>query len=342
MECAEFTHACRQAMSDTIHQPIVVTHDGGVRFAAQIRSHRVVVDQPERAGGDDSGPMPLELLGAETPKGLYVEVMMRPAPPDAEPPLESALSLLAELHAPTSKGPANRIQSQARILPADDFAPAMIVHDALKRDGMAFRLACRDLRFERSDGSNQLRGVVSDAGFTDEFDRVLISSGRVPNTRDLNLEAVHVDYDEQGVMVNDRLQTICSHIYAAGDVCSPYKFTHAAVAQARTVIANALFLPTSDKKLVDSVLKTMMAAPAPIAAAAMKGILAFGGPGMAKRCTVPALHLAATPSLNPPHLMSQWMPKVVNGWTVGAGHFNMMEAPDQVNSMIEGFLRHHV
>lgn len=35
-----------------------------MRFAAQIRSHRVVVDQPERGGGDDSGPMPLELLGA--------------------------------------------------------------------------------------------------------------------------------------------------------------------------------------------------------------------------------------------------------------------------------------
>jgi pimeloyl-ACP methyl ester carboxylesterase len=110
----------------------------------------------------------------------------------------------------------------------------------------------------------------------------------------------------------------------------------------RQFIANALFLPTSDKKLVDSVLNVMMAAPAPVAAEAMKGILAFDGPGMAKRCTVPALHLAATPPLNPPHLMSQWMPKVVNGWTVGAGHFNMMEAPDQVNSMIEGFMRHHV
>jgi pimeloyl-ACP methyl ester carboxylesterase len=110
----------------------------------------------------------------------------------------------------------------------------------------------------------------------------------------------------------------------------------------RQFIANALFLPTSDKKLVDSVLKVMMAAPPAIAAAAMKGIVAFDGPGVARRCTVPALHLAANPPLNPPHLMSQWMPKVVNGWTVGAGHFNMMEAPDQVNSMIEGFMRHHV
>ena len=110
----------------------------------------------------------------------------------------------------------------------------------------------------------------------------------------------------------------------------------------RQFIANNLYLPSSDKKLVDDVLKVMMAAPSHIAASAMKGILAFDGPAVAGRCKVPALHLAATPPLNPPHLMSQWLPTVVNGWTVGAGHFNMMEVPDQVNGMIEAFLRHHV
>ena len=55
-----------------------------------------------------------------------------------------------------------------------------------------------------------------------------------------------------------------------------------------------------------------------------------------------ALHLAAASPVNPPHLMSQWLPHVVHGWTVGAGHFNQLEVPDQVNAMIEGFLRHHV
>jgi len=110
----------------------------------------------------------------------------------------------------------------------------------------------------------------------------------------------------------------------------------------RQFIANDLFMKTADKRLVKAVLKVMMAAPSHVAAAAMKGILAFDGPGSAARCKVPALHLAATPPLNPPHLMSQWLPTVVNGWTVGAGHFNMMEAPDQVNAMIEGFLRHHM
>jgi len=63
-------------MSSHSHsQPIVVTHDGGVRFAAQVRSHRVIVDQPRGAGGEDSAPMPIELLGVSlgTCIALYVQ-----------------------------------------------------------------------------------------------------------------------------------------------------------------------------------------------------------------------------------------------------------------------------
>jgi hypothetical protein len=40
--------------------------------------------------------------------------------------------------------------------------------------------------------------------------------------------------------------------------------------------------------------------------------------------------------------MSQWLPHVVHGWTVGAGHFNQLETPDQVNLMIDNFVRHYV
>lgn len=35
-----------------------------MKFAAQVRSHRVLVDQPRNAGGEDAAPMPVELLGA--------------------------------------------------------------------------------------------------------------------------------------------------------------------------------------------------------------------------------------------------------------------------------------
>lgn len=45
-------------------EPIAVTHEGGLAFAAQVRSHRLLTDQPVHAGGADSGPTPLELIGA--------------------------------------------------------------------------------------------------------------------------------------------------------------------------------------------------------------------------------------------------------------------------------------
>ena len=75
-----------------------------------------------------------------------------------------------------------------------------------------------------------------------EGDEILIGAGRAPNVEGLNLEAVGVEYDpRQGVKVNDGLQTTNPRIYAAGDVCMAWKFTHAADAAARIVIQNALF-----------------------------------------------------------------------------------------------------
>ena len=73
-------------------------------------------------------------------------------------------------------------------------------------------------------------------------DAVLLGVGRAPNVDGLGLEAAGVEYDaRQGVTVNDRLRTSNPNIYAAGDVCSAFKFTHAADAMARIVLQNALF-----------------------------------------------------------------------------------------------------
>ena len=48
-------------------------------------------------------------------------------------------------------------------------------------------------------------------------------------------------FDKTGVIVDDRLRTSNRRIFAAGDVCSRFKFTHAADAMARIVVQNALF-----------------------------------------------------------------------------------------------------
>jgi len=43
-----------------------------------------------------------------------------------------------------------------------------------------------------------------------------------------------------------------------------------------------------------------------------------------------------------PQSITEWLPNLINGCTVGAGHFNQLEIPDQANAMIESFLRHYV
>jgi pyruvate/2-oxoglutarate dehydrogenase complex dihydrolipoamide dehydrogenase (E3) component len=75
-----------------------------------------------------------------------------------------------------------------------------------------------------------------------EGDEILVGTGRAPNVEDLNLEATGVEYDiHHGVKVNDFLRTTNKRIYAAGDCCMSWKFTHAADAAAQIVVQNALF-----------------------------------------------------------------------------------------------------
>lgn len=74
-------------------------------------------------------------------------------------------------------------------------------------------------------------------------DTILVATGRQPNVTGLGLEAVGVAFDtHEGVQVDDHLRTSNRRIFAAGDICSRHRFTHAADFAARTVIQNALFL----------------------------------------------------------------------------------------------------
>jgi pyruvate/2-oxoglutarate dehydrogenase complex dihydrolipoamide dehydrogenase (E3) component len=129
-----------------------------------------------------------------------------------------------------------------RVLPRDDSEAAAIVETALRRDGVKLMLQTETARVERR--ANETVLFVKMAGTPLEVvaDELLIATGRTPNVEGLGLEVVGVQYDERsGVVVNDRLQTTNRRIFAAGDICSSFKFTHAADAMARIVLQNALF-----------------------------------------------------------------------------------------------------
>ncbi|MBM4072261.1 MAG: mercuric reductase [Planctomycetes bacterium] len=134
------------------------------------------------------------------------------------------------------------IGSRPHVLPREDPDAAAFVHAALVQDGVRILTPATTERIEKSAGS-----VLHMAGEAIHADAILVAAGRVPNVEGLNLAVAGVTHDGKlGVHVNDRLQTSNRRIFAAGDICSAYKFTHAADAMARLVVQNALF-PTKGK-----------------------------------------------------------------------------------------------
>jgi pyruvate/2-oxoglutarate dehydrogenase complex dihydrolipoamide dehydrogenase (E3) component len=133
------------------------------------------------------------------------------------------------------------IESAAGILPREDRDAARIVEAALLRDGVRVMSDGKHLQLSRAPDGVRLQLACHGQGQDLVVDRVLVAVGRAPNVEGLGLETVGVTYDQRGVHVNDRLQTTQPRIYACGDICSAYQFTHAADFLARIVIQNVLF-----------------------------------------------------------------------------------------------------
>jgi pyruvate/2-oxoglutarate dehydrogenase complex dihydrolipoamide dehydrogenase (E3) component len=135
------------------------------------------------------------------------------------------------------------LANHSQILPREDRQAAQIVERALLHDGIHLILECQVERVEQRGAVRVVHYECSTGRNTLPVEEILVGVGRTPTVEGLGLEAAGVAYDtEQGVHVNDRLQTTNPRIYAAGDVCSRFRFTHAADAMARLVIQNALFL----------------------------------------------------------------------------------------------------
>lgn len=133
-------------------------------------------------------------------------------------------------------------ERQDRILGREDADASAVVQRQLQQDGVQIMLDSQDMQISSAD-NDQIRVTITQNGETKDviLDQLLISTGRTPNTETLNLQAAGVATDRGGVQVNDHLQTSNKNVFAAGDVCSKYKFTHAADFMARIVIQNALF-----------------------------------------------------------------------------------------------------
>lgn len=135
------------------------------------------------------------------------------------------------------------IHTGTHILEREDTDAADIVQQTFYKEGIALFLSARPRAVLQTSSGIRLTCEMSGDERTMEADVLLVATGRQPNVERLALETAGIRYDtRKGVEVNDRMRTTNHNVFAAGDICSPYKFTHAADAMARMVIQNALFM----------------------------------------------------------------------------------------------------
>jgi pimeloyl-ACP methyl ester carboxylesterase len=84
----------------------------------------------------------------------------------------------------------------------------------------------------------------------------------------------------------------------------------------------------------------MCVVPQAVAAAVIRGVSGWNGREPFSRCLLPVLLIRAELRADPDALrLREIKPDLEVGITVGAGHFHQLEVPQQVNAMIERFLK---
>ncbi|MFN7582460.1 MAG: mercuric reductase [Planctomyces sp.] len=135
------------------------------------------------------------------------------------------------------------VQRAPRLLPREaPEASELLQQQLVERDGIRLLLQATPVSVAVQ---NNVRQVVVQTGtqtVTIDCDRILVAAGRRPPLQDLQLPAAGIQVNADGqLLLNDRLQTSNTAVYAAGDVGSAHQLTHAADFLARTALQNSLF-----------------------------------------------------------------------------------------------------
>ncbi len=131
------------------------------------------------------------------------------------------------------------VEVNNEFLPQEDRDIAEAVKQILQEEGVQLKLGYQ-INAAKKVNDKVVLEVAKD-GKNEELtgSHILVSVGRIPNTKDLNLAATDVKTDARGfITVNEYLETNVPGIWAVGDVKGGPQFTHISLDDYRIVKAN--------------------------------------------------------------------------------------------------------
>jgi dihydrolipoamide dehydrogenase len=104
-------------------------------------------------------------------------------------------------------------------------------------------------KYMRLDGvdvmtQSRVEKIVDNTAFVDGkeivAEKILVCIGRKPNTNPNELNDIGVKFNQQGVVVDEKLRTNVANVYAIGDVTGMYELAHVASKQGEVVAENIM------------------------------------------------------------------------------------------------------
>ena len=128
------------------------------------------------------------------------------------------------------------VEMLPHLLPLEDVDISAQLEDSFKRRGIKFRVNTRVEQVDRSGSTVKLTVSSDGKQETIEADKVMVSAGWVPNSENLGLQELGVEFDRNFIKIDDQMRTNVEGIYAIGDVTGKLALAHVASAQGVTCV----------------------------------------------------------------------------------------------------------
>lgn len=121
------------------------------------------------------------------------------------------------------------LEAMPKFLTAADEAVAREALKHFKKQGLDFHFGINISKIEQNEAGVKVTYSEKDKEQVAEFDKLIVSIGRVPNTEGLGAQEVGLELDERGfIKADDHYRTNLAGIYAIGDVIGGAMLAHKA------------------------------------------------------------------------------------------------------------------
>ena len=132
------------------------------------------------------------------------------------------------------------LQRRERLLPRDDVELTTELTALLRDEGMDIYCNAQPRQATREQGLKRVTYEHEGRENSAVAEEILLATGREPHVAGLNLQALGVRVDPQGIVTDATLRTDVANIWACGDVRGQARFAHMAEYEAKSVVQNIL------------------------------------------------------------------------------------------------------